>query len=142
MNETKIADALKSRDNISIALLTFSQLDSMRPPSMPYVVPFTAPEVIRRWRGGGTIPEELRDQFATWLAGSMERSSSVAEAKRRLRASMWAEVVLRASAAHGDYAAMLAEHHRESWKVARVSDVPSEREIQIAIAVGNWMRQS
>lgn len=142
MNETKISDALRERDPISIALLTFSQLDSMGKPSLPYVVPFTSPELLRKWRGGAVIPEELRDQFATWLAGSMERSGAVAEAKRRLRASMWAEVKLRASAAHADYAAMLAEHHRDTWKVARVSADMAEREKQIDDAVKLWMVQS
>lgn len=142
MNETKLSDAFRTRDNISIALMTFSQLDTLKPPSMPYVTPFSAPDVTRKWRSGGTIPEELRDQFEIWLRGSIERSSAVAEAKRRLRASMWAEVELRKSAAHADYAAMLGEHHRDSWRVARVNDDMETRERQIEDAVKMMVKQS
>lgn len=132
---TKLQDAIKNRDYVDIAVRIFHELDRLMPPPMAAAVRFSQPEVARAWRTGGVIPEALQVEFALWLQALRARTEAIEESKRRLRSTMWAEVTLRKSGLHADYAAMLTSHHRREWRIARVSDDSAEREKQIQDAI-------
>jgi hypothetical protein len=132
---TKIGDAIKNRDVVAIAIDIFHRLDTLMPPPMPAAPYASKPEVFRAWRSGGAIPDELKAEFREWLKQVGLRTDAIEESKRRLRSTLWAEVTLRASGQHADYAAMLTSHHRREWRIARVSDDSGEREKQISDAI-------
>lgn len=135
---TKISEAVRNRDQPTIALDVFKHLDSLRPPHLPDVVRFNPPELSRAWRDhGAAIPEQHRQQFEIWLAALTNRSGIVEEGKRRLRSTMWAEIMLRGTE-HYEYANMLAQFHREEWLVAHVTEDSAERERQLLAAVKMW----
>jgi hypothetical protein len=132
----EIARVTKSRQNLEVvAEQTFSQLDSMRPMPMPERVVFSRTDILAKWHNGSSaIPDELKGEFSTWLEAVTRRSNAIEENKRKLRTTMWSEVVMRACKRH-DYADQFADFHRTYWRIALVSDDSAEREKQIESAV-------
>lgn len=121
-------------DPVALAAEVFAQLEGLRPLHIPGVRQFSDEDALNTWRGGGKMPELLADEFFQWMQGTRMRLAAIAENKRRLRTSMWAEATL-VRHGHGDFAEHLAEFHRAVWKVPCVPAECSEREAVVCQVV-------
>ena len=138
---TPLMASVRNRDVTAIAKMVFADLETCMPPTIPAAVRFSVPDVVRAWRDKGTpIPEHHANEFAAWFIALKARNSAIEEAKRRLRSTMWAEVVLRGDS-DPEWARTLGAFHREQWRIALVSADSIKREEQIIDAVQRHARR-
>jgi hypothetical protein len=127
---------------LDIARQVFNDREKLRPVEMTPQLRFSRPDVLDLWRNGGTIPDELRDEFAAWLVNHTTHRREVSECERRLRTSMDAQRKLAESDDENDKrkAAAFGRWHIEHWGVADVPkaasaglDQPFEKQLMAAV---------
>lgn len=137
-------ELLRDRDPFALAVKTYEELPSLFPPMVPRVPPFSKPELIRHWHRGGTVRDPntlpgqvdlLAAEFTAWFFAQTERSRAMSEARRRLESTTWAEVTLRGLRRRPDACEVLAQFHREHWKIGRVDVDLCNRNEQIRRAL-------
>lgn len=137
-------ELLRDRDPFTLAVKAYEELPSLFPPMIPYVPQFSRPELIRLWKAGATIRDPnalpgqvdtLAAEFASWFFSQLERGKAISEARRRLETTTWSEATLRRLKRRPDACEVLAQFHREHWKIARVDLDLCKRSEQVLQAV-------
>jgi hypothetical protein len=136
MRMRNIQNLLRSRDHVAIALDTLARLEPVPEidkhgedrgwsgmyPSAVCGVPRVS-DRIRFGRAEGLNDVE-RAEHETWLAAATSRSFAMSENERKLRALMWAELVLRNAEQH-EPAQALRNFMFEQWGVGE--EIPAQK---------------